>query len=233
MTNQTPAFTGLDPVSEMQQASQAIRRVAVIALMAVALGFVMQGLILATKLTAGGTFPGMLVFLDLAQGVSWSVVVCTGVGIGTTLAKARAALAGFIAMIFAPVGVAVAKASQKIVAGLIGAAEQPAMLSLATISVLRAVEYGLLGWLLAVLAQKDVARALPYLAIGAAIGVFFGGSIAALGYQAALINGTALKAPQIAASLVNEIGSPLGCALLIYLGQVVTRSYKAFSAYQA
>jgi hypothetical protein len=208
-------------------AQLAIRRLATISVLAIALGFVMQFLILATKLASGGPFPGSLFLVDLAQGVTWSFFVCAGVGIGMSLSKARAALAGFIAMLFAPVAVAAAKSSQKVMAGLIGAADQPAVLPLATISLLRAIEYGVLGWALASLARKGVERPLPYFSAGSAVGVVFGGAIAALTYHAAVTNGLTPGYPKIASTMVNEVISPIGCSLIIYIGLVVGRNLKA------
>lgn len=207
-------------------AEQAIRRVAIIALLAILLGFVMQGLILGTKLATGAPFPGMRLIVDLAQGVTWSFLVCAGVGIGTTVAKGRAAIAGLISALFAPVAIAAAKSSQKVMAGLIGAADQPAVLSLATISVLRAIQYGILGWLLATLVQKGRQTALPYLASGAGVGIIFGGTIAGLTYQATVAAGVQPGLPQIAASIVNEVIFPIGCATVIFVGQVVSRNLK-------
>jgi hypothetical protein len=210
-----------------EKARLAIRRLAMIALLAVALGFAMQSLILATKLASGALFPGALFLVDLAQGVTWSFFVCAGVAIGMSLQKARAALAGLIAMVFAPVAVAAAKSSQKVMAGWIGAADQPAVLSLATISLLRAIEYGILGWLLATLAQKGVGRPLPYLGAGVAVGTIFGGAIAALTYYAAVTNGLSPGLPKVTATVVNEVLSPIGCAMVIFVGQIVGRSLKA------
>ena len=232
MTTEAVEVSG-DNLDDAEKASLAIKRIGTIALLAIGLGFFMQGLILTAKLASGGSFPNITFLADLAQGVTWSFLVCSGVGIATTLAKARAALAGLIAFIFAPIAVAVAKGSQKVMAGLLNAAEQPAMLSLATVSTLRAIEYGLLGWLLATLIRKDESRAFPYIATGIAIGVIFGGAIVAISYQVALSKGVVMGAPQLAGSLVNEIGSPIGCALLIYIGQFVGRNVKILSAAKA
>ncbi len=226
MSNQSIGMDSAPTIAASEKARLAIRRLAVIALFAIALGFTMQSLILATKLATGGFFPGALFLVDLAQGVTWSFFVCAGVAIGMSLQKARAALAGFIAMIFAPVAVAAAKSSQKVMAGWIGAANQPAVLSLATISVLRAIEYGILGWLLATLAQKGVDKPLPYLKAGAAIGIILGGAIAALTYHAAVTNGLNPSLSKTAASVVNEVLSPIGCAMVIFIGQIIGRSLK-------
>lgn len=227
MSNQEISLQ-LSPASVAPERAQlAIKRLALISVLAIALGFVMQGLILATKLASGGPFPGALFLGDLAQGVTWSFFVCTGVGIGISLSKARAAMAGLISMIFAPIAVAAAKSSQKVMTGLIGAADQPAVLSLATVSVLRAIQYGILGWLLATLARKGVERPLPYFAAGSAVGVLLGGAIAALTYHAAVTNGLTPGLPKIASSIVNEVLAPIGCAMVIYFGLMVGRNLKA------
>jgi hypothetical protein len=203
------------------------KRLALISVLAIALGFAMQGLILATKLASGGPFPGVLFLGHLAQGVTWPFFVCSRVGIGISPSKARAVMAGLISMIFAPIAVAAAKSSQKVMTGLIGAADQPAVLSLATISVLRAIQYGILGWLLATLARKGVERPLPYFAAGSAVVVFLGGAIAALTYHTAVTNGLTPGLPKIASSIVNEVLAPIGCAMVIYFGLVVGRNLKA------
>lgn len=221
--------SSLSPQLETEQASLVVRRVATIALLAVLLGFAMQGLILGAKLLAGGPLPGTKLFVDLTQGVTWSLLVCAGVGIGTSIMKIRAALAGLVAALFAPIALAVAKSAQKVMASAIGVADQPAALSLVTISAMRAVEYGILGWVLASLVQKEVKSASAYLGAGCIIGIVFGGAIAALGYHAASLGGQSLGSAQVAASLVNEIVSPIGCALVIYCGQLVGRNVSMLS----
>jgi hypothetical protein len=227
MSNQDISMEMQPAVIPPEGVQLALRRLALISVLAIALGFTMQSLILATKLVSGGVFPGSLFLVDLAQGVAWSFFVCAGVGIGVSLSKARAALAGLIAMIFAPIAMAAAKSSQKVMAGLIGAADQPAALSLATISVLRAVEYGILGWALASFARKGVERPLPYFGAGSAVGVLFGGGIAALSYHAAVTNGLNPGLPKVASTIVNEVLSPIGCSLVIYFGLVIGRNLKA------
>jgi hypothetical protein len=208
----------------------ALRRIAVVALLAIALGFAMQGLILVTKLTAGGAVPAAAFVVDLAQTVTWSFFVCTGIGVGASIAKARPTIIGLLGLICAPLAVALAKASQKIVASMIGAADKPAVLALSTISVARAIEYGVLGWLLGKLAERDEARWRPYLAAGAAVGIVFGGAIAALSYYASVTNGTAPGAPQVAELIVKELLFPVGCASVIFASRFVGRTLAAIEA---
>lgn len=225
MSNAPDSTAGTHPIS----AEKAIKLVGMIALLSILLGFAMQGLIVFARMTSGGSPDGPRFLADLTHGVSWSFLVCAGIGIGTALTRARASLVGLIGLVCAPIGMALAKSSQKVVSGLVGAASQPAVLSLATISALRAVEYGLLGWLLATLVRKGTATARPFLLTGLAVGFLFGGAICAITFQVAASSGSPLEAPRIAATLVNELAMPVGCAVVIYIGQVVSRSMQALN----
>ena len=210
-------------------AALAVRRVATIAVSAILLGFAVQLLILAVTLK-GRNAPGTALLISLAQGVTWSFVVCTGVGIGTTILQARPILVGVVAFFCAPIALAAAKASQKVMTGWLGAAEQQAMLSLGTVSVIRAVEYGILGWLLGRLVQASEARPHRFLLSGAAVAVPFGGAVSLLTYYAAFSIGAPLKTPALVATIINEVIFPIGCAFVIYLGQLVGRSLRAYQS---
>lgn len=146
---------------------------------------------------------------DVANSVTWSFFVCTGVAIGVSIGKARKALAGLIGFLFAPIAIAAAKAMQKAVIVAIDAVESVALLPVTTLGLVRAVEYGLLAWLLTVMTEREIARPLPYLGIGTGIGLFFGIALALLTRASALAAGTDLTAQQLAGTLMNEIGSPI------------------------
>jgi len=208
------------------QAEAILKKIAILAFLSIALGFAIQGLILVAKLAAADDIAWANTVVGLTGGVTWALLVCTGVGIGTSIVRARPLLAGLIALVCAPIAIAFAKSSQKVMSGLMGAAEQEAVLSLGTISVLRAIEYGVLGWLLGRLVQTGVERSWPYVRVGAVIGVVFGGAIAALTYQAAVTKGLEPGAVQVASSIINEVIFPIGCAFVIYVGQLVGRSTK-------
>lgn len=221
------------PAADTESADSLIRRIAFIALASIVLGFAIQGLILAAKLS-GGVFPATSTIIsDMTNGITWSLLICVGVGIITAVSKARPVIAGLLALIVAPLAVALAKSSQKIMAGLVSAAEQEAMLSLSAISSLRAVEYGVLGWLLARLVQKSEIRASRYFSAGGAVGLIFGTTIAWFAYQAGISKGLYPSAVQIVSSVINEVIFPLGCAGVIYAGQLVGRSARAIEAAKA
>jgi hypothetical protein len=230
MTETSVANFPEESLAGADTAQRAVRRIATIALLAVAVGFLAQALILAGKLAGGASWPGIALFADLAQGVTWSALVCAGVGIGTSLGKQRMVLAGIFSAICAPIAIALAKAAQRVMASLIEVAVNPAILSLATIGALRAVQYGILGWLLAWLVQKGETRPLPYVGSGAAVGVTIGGTIMFISARIASQSGLVFAAPQMVASIVNEILFPIGCAAVIYVGQFVGRNLKIIAA---
>jgi hypothetical protein len=221
-----PPIAASDLAARAETPLLSVRGIATIAGLAIALGFVMQGLILAAKLASGGSLPGAQLLLDVVQGVTWSFLVCLGLGIGTAIAKARPLLPGVMGLVCAPLAIGAAKASQQVVASLLDTVGQPAALSLAATAGLKSVEYGVLGWLLGLLAQKQVVRLTPYLLSGSVIGLVFGGGIAALSHHVALAKGLDPTLPQIVGSVVNEVVFPIGCSLVIYVGQLIGRRIK-------
>ncbi len=211
-----------------QNAVTALRRVAAIALMGIVLGFAVQVVILAIKLAGSPPSAGMIV--DVAGGVTWSLLVCTGIGVGLTIAKGRPLLTGALAFCFAPASLAAAKASQKVMTGWLGAAEKEAVLSLGTISLLRACEYALLGWLLGWLVVKGRDTIWPYLGAGSVAGLSFGGAITLLTWRAAFHDGAPLTQSALAVTAINEVVFPVGCAVVIFLGQFVGRHLKVLDS---
>lgn len=203
--------------------------IARIALLAILLGLLMQALVIFARLLGGGSLPGIGALADLVQSVTWALFVCIGVSIGVAIGKARKALAGLMGLVFAPAGLAVAKAAQKSTLTLIDAMEQPVVAPLATVGLIRAVEYGLLAWTLTVLAEREVSRAPPYLLAGAITGIVFGGGLVALTGQTLRAADQVFALPQMVGMLVNEIGTPLGCALVIFIGQIVPQHFKTYA----
>lgn len=214
------------PTAAARRASRAIRNIAFVGVAAIGLGFMMQALIVAARLLAGGPLPHIGLLADLASTVSWSVLVCTGVAIGVSLAKARALLAGLIGFVFAPIGLAAAKGAQKFVAAMVDVSTAPALLSIEVVGVVRALEYGILAFVLVILAERKESRLLPYLGTGAAVGLVFGGFLSAMTLLVTSLDGSGRNLALIAGTITSEIGFPIGCALLIYLGQLITDSFR-------
>jgi hypothetical protein len=215
--------------SETRTAQSALRRLLTVAWLAIVLGFAMQGLILAGKLSLGARPGSAQMAIDLAQGITWSFFVCAGVGLGTAIAKARASLGGLVGIVSAPLALGLAKGSQKFMASALQAAQQPAVLSFATLGVMRAIEYGVLGWALAWLVTRKEKRLGMFLLAGAGVGATFGSGITWLTIFTADANGVPLKPPQMFATGFNEIVFPIGCAIVVYVALQVGRHVKLIS----
>jgi hypothetical protein len=198
-----------------------VRKIVTIAWAAILLGFAMQALVLSARVSAGGQLPGIRFLADLVQGITWSVLVCFGVSMGTVLVKLRAVLAGILAAVCTPVAIGAASAGQKVMAASLGAVGQPAAVPLVVIAAVKAVEYGLLGWLLSRMVERGTRGPVPFLLAGAATGLVFGGTITALTWQALAAGGTVPELPRIVGVGVNEVLFPIGCALVIFLAQTV------------
>ncbi|MER8380169.1 hypothetical protein NKH69_10060 [Mesorhizobium sp. M0976] len=228
LTELSSGVPDVNPLSH--RARMALRRVVMVAWLAIALGFAMEALILTVRFAAGSYPATTLILIELAQGVTWSFFVCAGVSLGTALAKVRASLGGLISAISAPLAMGIAKGTQKVMVSALDAAAKPAVLSLTTLGVLRAIEYGLLGWILASLASKEEPRPLHFALAGALIGAVFGGGITVLTIETAAANDAALALPQAIATGLNEIVFPIGCSLVVYIALQVSRHMKYVAA---
>jgi hypothetical protein len=195
---------------------RALRRVAMIAWLAILLGLTMQVLILIVKLALGAPPGAPQIAVDFVQGIAWSFFVCIGIGFGTAIAKVRSAIGGVIGAVSGPLAIGIAKGSQKAVEGALGVVAKPAVLSLMTTGGFRALEYGFLGWVLAWLATRPASKLGHFLLSGAAAGLVFGGSITLFTIRTAGLRGDGLTAAQIAAMALNELVFPMGCALVVY-----------------
>jgi hypothetical protein len=196
-----------------------LSRVARLAALAIALGFLVQALVLAAKLAAGATVPLAALALDVASGIAWSVVVCLGTGLGVAVMRAGPATAAAIAALFAPLAVAASKAANQMMATAIGAVGKPAALSIVALAGLKAFEYGLLGYLLARLARGGETRLGPYGLTGLGVGLVFAGIALAIRLTAG-----AAPLAEIAALAVNEAVFPAGCAAVVYVGVLAARA---------
>ena len=104
------------------------------------------------------------------------------------------------------------------------ASQTPAILSLELVSVVRAAEYGLLALLLTLLTERRAVRFVPYATAGLTIGVIFGGLVTGL----TLFAGAPSGLMAVVTLVAKEVGSPLGCALVIFVGQLISRSFRLY-----
>jgi hypothetical protein len=219
----TTTDTAIAP--DAHRAREAISRVALVAVLAVGLGLFMQALVVVLRLADGIVLAEARTLAELMGSITWSVIVCTGVAIGMSIGKARALLGAGLAFFFAPLALASAKAVEKVMLAVMEASQTPAILSLELVGVVRAAEYGLLALMLTMLTERRAVRFAPYALAGLTIGVVFGGLVTAL----TLVAGAPSGPVAIATLVAKEVGSPLGCALVIFVGQMISRSFRLYS----
>ena len=84
-----------------------------VAWLAVALGLAMEGILLLAGAGLGESLGLGKVTADLVRNVSWSALVCVGLAVGTTLARARAPFAGLAGLLAAPTAFEVSRTVHK------------------------------------------------------------------------------------------------------------------------
>jgi hypothetical protein len=181
-----------------------------VAWLAILLGMAMEVLLLVGS--AFGDFPGLRTFVaDLVKNVSWSLLVCAGLAVGTTVSKIRVPLVGFLA---APFAFEVSRVLHKgtlealSVEGIFAAGPSPLLLAL-----IKGVQYGCLGLVIAWIGRRAWGGILAHAATGLVVGMLFGGAILGLEYGSAAAS---LTAATLLPDAVNEIVFPVGCSLVLF-----------------
>jgi hypothetical protein len=189
-----------------------------VAWLAILLGLLLQ---LAVLLVAAGfgtaPSPGPLL-ADTLKTVSWSLLVCVGVALGRVAAKGRIPLEGVTGLLAAPLALTAANTVQKGVAEAVNAAGVPAGPAPLWVLAIKAVEYACLGLALNWVGQRAWHSALGHLAVGLMVGAVFGGMFLTVVVQSAP---TPLPAPSLVAKGLNELLFPVGCALVVFIAEVL------------
>jgi hypothetical protein len=208
---------GPSPAAPTQNLGTTLVRVA---WLAIALGFAMQAVMLLL-----GSFPGLDVFAaDLAAGVSWSLFVCVGLAVGTTVAKAQLPLAGLAGLLAAPVAFEISRIVHKgVLEGLSASGEVSGGAPFA-VAMIKGLEYGVLGMAVAWIGRRPWGGAAAHAATGLLVGLVFGGALVAV---------TMLADPDAApASLlaqgVNEVLFPVGCAMVLFSAGAIGRKISRY-----
>jgi hypothetical protein len=194
--------------------NRALRAALTAAWLAVALGLIVQGLIVIARLLAGGTANPLAFLASVGQGITWSVLVCGGVALGTVAGKARSVAMGVIGLLAGPVAWGLAKGVQKALQSLMGLPQDRLDGFFLLITGLKGVEYAILGAALGFMVGKPWARLPAFAGLGLATGFVF----AAIVIQLTIYHGPT-KMPALIGTGVNEIVFPVGCALVIYAVQ--------------
>jgi hypothetical protein len=184
--------------------------------LAILLGLAVQILILFAKIAAGGQSGRLQVIVDVASGVTWSALVCSGIAIGTAISRHRAAIMGLLGLVSAPVAWAAAKGVQRGVQWMLGAPLETIGPLVYQVGAAKTLEYAVLGVLLGRLIRTPNSTLRAHVLTGLVVGLAFGGLILLLNYMHATAAGGGLPAARLVAICVNELIFPAGCATVIY-----------------
>lgn len=194
-----------------------------VAWMAVLLGLVMQLLTAAATQMAGANPPAYaLVLRDLSQRVTWAMFACVGLALGMTVTKARSTWTGLFGLLAAPLAFVLARAVHRSVASALNVAPPDAMGTglFAAIAIIKALEYGTLGFVIVWLCNRTAAHVGLHIGAGLGVGVLFGTLILAI-----LVYNVAggLSPPKLVGQAVNEILFPVGCSLVLFASNALGR----------
>jgi hypothetical protein len=189
-----------------------------VAWLAIALGVLLQLAVLLVAAGLGKDISPRPVLAETFKTVSWSLLVCVGVALGRVAAKGRVPLEGVTGLLAAPLALTAANAVQKGVAEAVNAAGAPAGPAPLWVLAIKAAEYGCLGLALEWVSRSAWHSALGHLAVGLLTGVVFGGVFLTVMVQSAP---TPLSTPSLVARGLNELMFPVGCALVVFIAEVL------------
>lgn len=181
---------------------------------AILLGLGLQILILFAKQAAGANVPGAQLLIDMIGGVTWSLIVCGGVAVGTVAARSVSETMGWLGLICAPLAFAAAKGVQRGTAWINGQPLEKLGALVIETGLVKTIEYAALGYLLGRIIRTPASTVRNHAAIGLLFGLTFGWLLLALNLAHA--GGTEIPAPRAIGLMLNEFVFPLGCSMVIY-----------------
>ena len=213
--------------ASLQSAQEAglAKKLLLVAWTGVGIGILLEAVLVAITTCAGGPLTLPAILADLVQKISWSALVCVGLALGTSASRARPQWMGFLGLMAAPAAFAIARGLHKAASQALGVPEAgssaPPVLTLA---ILKAVEYGLLGFGLALLARRPGSSLRSHLAYGALIGAVSAAVVLGLA-----ITGAAKTPPFLGLLLrgANEVLFPIGCAAVLWTATSLGRKVAA------
>jgi hypothetical protein len=192
-----------------------------VAWLAIGLGMAMEGTLLLLSAGFGDLLGLRSIVADLARNVSWALLVCVGLSVGTAVQKARVPVTGLLGLLAAPAAFEVSRVVHKgALQALAISASAGDDLSPFLVALMKGLEYGCLGLALGWVSQRPWGGAAAHMAVGFVVGSIFGGTIVAL---------LATSSPEVsAASLVprgvTEVLFPVGCSLVLFSAEALGTS---------
>lgn len=184
-----------------------------VAWLAILLGLAMEGLLLLLGAGFGESLGLRSVVADLVRNVSWSVFVCVGLAVGTTITKARVPAMGLLGLFSGPLAFEASRVFHKGTLEALGAtASGGADLSPLFVALIKGLEYGCLGLAVGWVGARPWGGLVAHVAVGLAVGLIFGGTIVAL----TLGSTPPPPAADLLSQGLNELLFPVGCAVVLF-----------------
>lgn len=212
-TEETARSGTLEEASPSRASSNFEVSILRVAWLAILLGLGMEGLMLLLSTGFGEVLGLRSIIADTVKSVTWSVFVCVGIAVGTTIAKARVPAMGLLGLVSGPLAFQISRVFHKgTLEGLGATAAGGADVSPFLIALIKGLEYGSLGLAVGWVGARSWGGLKAHVAVGLAIGLIFGGTIVAL---------TVGSTPQmptvdVASQSLNEILFPVGCSLVLF-----------------
>lgn len=179
--------------------------------LSIALGLALEIILVLLAAGVGGLGELAPIAADTVQKVSWSLLVCVALALGTGASR-EAARMGLLGLLAAPAAFYAARALHKALLSVLGSIEDSASLGGSlVIAGVKALEYGVLGWLLGRICAGPRAGAAIHSAVGLGVGVGFGSLLLYLSTLA-----RPMTMSEQLALVINELLFPIGCALVIF-----------------
>lgn len=189
-----------------------------VAWIAIVFGVLLEGLVLLIA-AEFGTLKSFKPFIaDLGYKVSWAVIVCIGLAIGTVASQKRELMMGLLGLLAAPVAFYIARAIHKGTLQAFDLAVDNPGFNPVVVAAIKGLEYGVLGVALAMIQQRDWGGAVAHTVVGAAVGITFGSLIVGIIIQSAP---KPIPHPALVGRAVNELLFPVGCSLVLYAAEVL------------
>jgi hypothetical protein len=192
-----------------------------VAWLAILLGMAMEGTLLLLSAGFGNLLGQGSIVADLARNVSWSLLVCVGLSVGTAVRNARVPVMGFLGLLAAPVAFEISRAVHKgALQALAISASAGDDLSPFLLALIKGLEYGCLGLALGWVSQRPWGGAAAHMAVGFVVGSIFGGTVIAL----LAASGPEVSATSLVPRGVTEILFPVGCSLVLFSAEALGTS---------
>jgi len=194
--------------------AKALHLMATAAWMSILLGVIVECAVLITR-AAAGTSPYLLqTMAEFAGSVTWAVIVCTGISLGSAAARHRERIMGLMGLLCAPLAWALAKGVQHGTLVMLAAPADKLGPAVLQVGALKTVEYTLLALAVASLMRRSQATLSQHLLVGLAIGVVFGAAIVGINLWHA--PGRVMPTARLLGLAVNEIIFPICCVAVLH-----------------